>query len=72
LVITFEKLNYEENRFFGFIICRLCPAWLLHYESKTRNVDEENDEITSQYNNILIPFIKKNVDKLKKYLYIKQ
>jgi GT2 family glycosyltransferase len=43
-----------------------------HYESKTRNIGEENTEITSQYNNILIPFIQKNVDKLKKYFYIKQ
>jgi GT2 family glycosyltransferase len=43
-----------------------------HYESKTRNIDKENTEITSQYFNILIPFIQKNVDKLKKYFYIKQ
>jgi hypothetical protein len=43
-----------------------------HYESKTRNIDKENTEITSQYFNILIPFIQKNIDKLKKYFYIKQ
>ena len=28
-------LNYEENRFFGFIIRPLRPTWLLHYESTT-------------------------------------
>jgi GT2 family glycosyltransferase len=52
------------------IICGNSVAF--HYESKTRNIREENDEITFQYNNILIPFIKRNVDKLKKYFYIKQ
>jgi GT2 family glycosyltransferase len=56
----------------GYINIMCGKSVAFHYESKTRNVDEENDEITSQYNNILIPFIKKNVDKLKKYLYIKQ
>jgi GT2 family glycosyltransferase len=52
------------------IICGKSVAF--HYESKTRNIGEENIELVSQYNNILVPFIQKNVDKLKKYFYIKQ
>ena len=43
-----------------------------HYESKTREVDSVEEEIRFQYNTILLPFIQKNVDKLKKYFYIKQ
>ena len=44
-----------------------CVAY--HYESKTRDIDTENKLITKQYNEILLPFIKENFDKLKNNIY---
>ena len=44
-----------------------CVAY--HYESKTRDIDTENKVITKQYNEILLPFIKENFDKLKNNIY---
>jgi hypothetical protein len=45
-----------------------CVAY--HHELKTRDIDSENKTITEQYNEILIPFINKNFDKLKNNIYI--
>jgi GT2 family glycosyltransferase len=52
---------------FNNLINSNCVAF--HYESKTRDIDTENKIITKQYNEILLPFIKENFDKLKNNIY---
>lgn len=41
----------------------------IHYESKTRNINNEN--IIKDYNNNLFPFIKKNLEKIKSQIFVK-
>lgn len=45
-----------------------CVAY--HYESKTRDFKKEEKEIFEDYNNIFIPFFKKNFDKIKNEIFI--
>ena len=52
---------------FNNLINSNCVAF--HYESKTRDIDTENKIITKQYNEILIPLIKENFDKLKNNIF---
>jgi GT2 family glycosyltransferase len=52
---------------FNNVINSNCVAF--HYESKTRDIDTENKIITKQYNEILIPLIKENFDKLKNNIF---
>lgn len=62
-------LNLRINlKGFNNVINGNCVAY--HYESKTRDTDLEYRVITEQYNEILVPFIKENFDKLKNNIYI--
>jgi GT2 family glycosyltransferase len=49
------------------IISSNCVAY--HYESKTRQINDEMENIIEQYNQMLIPIIKSNFDKLKNNIY---
>ena len=55
---------------FENIINGNCVAY--HYESKTRNIDLEQIDLINQYNDILIPFIKSNFEKLKNNIFYTQ
>lgn len=62
-------LNLRINlKGFNNVMNGNCVAY--HYELKTRDVNTENKIITEQYNEILIPFINENFDKLKNNIYI--
>jgi GT2 family glycosyltransferase len=54
-------------RGFDNIINGNCVAY--HLESKTRDIDSNQNIIVSQYNNVLIPKIKENFNKLKNNIY---
>ena len=53
---------------FNNVINSNCVAY--HYESKTRDIESEYEIITKQSNEILIPLIRDNFDKLKNNIYI--
>lgn len=40
-----------------------------HYESKSRNMDTIKNDMESDFNNVFIPFINKNIQKLKSKLF---
>ena len=77
----FERINRDEVlicedvelnlkcRHQGLKNITVSDAVAYHYESKTRDIDTENKVITKQYNEILLPFIKENFDKLKNNIY---
>lgn len=47
-----------------------CVAY--HYESQTRNIDENKSETMNDYNKTLLPMLKNNFDKLKKSFLVLQ
>lgn len=82
---TFDKMGGFDERFKhcfedvllnlqliknGYINYNLGQSVAYHYEKTTRDDKETINEIMEDYNNIIIPFIKQNFDKLKKYILI--
>lgn len=64
LNLTFLTLGYENY------INSNCVA--MHYESKTREIENNNDEILRDFNNNTLPFIQENFEKLKNHIFVKQ
>lgn len=67
----FEDVQFNLNCIIGGYknyINGKCVA--IHFESQTRDLKSTESEFISDYNNILIPFIKRNFEKIKKYFYI--
>jgi GT2 family glycosyltransferase len=57
------KINGYNNFNLGQCVC-------YHFESLTRNIDDSMSELMDDYNEIIVPYIKENFDKLKKHILI--
>jgi len=55
------EINGYSNYNLGHCVC-------YHFESLTRNINESMSEFMEDYNQIILPYIKENFDKLKKYI----
>jgi GT2 family glycosyltransferase len=47
-----------------------CVAY--HYESVTRNIDSESNVSLKEFDSMIVPIIKQNFEKIKKYVYVTQ